>query len=122
MARILIVDDDEQVRNVFHRLFENESFEVHEAADGNEALESIRRFPADIVITDIVMPEKEGFQTIRELRREFPALKIIAVSGGGLLDPGLYLECAKQIGASYAFSKPVDRNVLLDAVRKLLET
>jgi len=119
MTRILIVDDDEQVRSMLRLTLERAGFDVAEAADGLEAVRAHRRAPADLVITDIVMPEMEGIETIRELRRERPDLPIIAISGGGQIAPEGYLQVAGKIGAARTFTKPVDRGELLAAVREL---
>ena len=79
-----------------------------------------RSDPADVVITDIVMPEKEGLETIQELRRDFPGAKIIAMSGGGRIGPKGYLKLAEKLGASRAFAKPFDRMEMVSAVDELL--
>jgi DNA-binding NtrC family response regulator len=121
MARILVVDDDEQVRAMLRRTLEREGYEVEEAADGQVALDAHRRQAADLLIVDIVMPEKEGLETIFELRRDDPGVKVIAISGGGHLAPQGYLDTAARFGAQRTFAKPVDRDQLLTAIRELLE-
>lgn len=82
MARILIIDDNDDLRTVICGVLESAGHEVVQAADGVQGIELQRRSPVDLAITDILMPEKEGVETIRDLAREFPALRIIAMSGG----------------------------------------
>ncbi len=82
MARILIIDDDLQIREMMEQMLQKEGYETIGASDGQIAMKLCRENPADVVITDIIMPEKEGIETIVELKREFPGIKIIAMSGG----------------------------------------
>jgi DNA-binding NarL/FixJ family response regulator len=79
-----------------------------------------RANPTDLIITDLIMPEKEGIETIMELKKDFPDVKIIAISGGGRSKPESYLNLAKQLGAKRVFPKPIDREELLNAIRELL--
>ena len=118
MARILIIDDDVQVLDMLGQTFEQEGYEVIIAANGKEGIRLYREDPADLIITDLIMPEKEGIETIRELKRDFPDVKIIAISGGGRLDPEGYLHTAKMLGANRTFTKPVKREELLKAVKR----
>ena len=120
MHRILVIDDEETIRDIFRQMLEMEGFEVAEAPDGREGMMLQRKRPADLVITDLIMPDKEGLETIKELREEFPQVKIIAVSGGGWMDAESYLLTAKRIGADRALTKPVGRKTLLTSVRELL--
>ncbi|MBI9084117.1 MAG: response regulator [Desulfobacterales bacterium] len=120
MARILIIDDDVQVRKLLQSLLVRAGYEVAVAADGKEGLEAYRQTPADLIITDLIMPEKEGIEMILELHQEFSGLKIIAISGGARIAPENYLRMAETLGACRTFSKPVDRNALLTAVAELL--
>jgi DNA-binding response OmpR family regulator len=120
VPRILVVEDDYQVRAMLRLTLERLGYEVEEAANGAVACEKFRRRPFDLTITDIVMPEKEGIGTIIELRREFPGAKIIAISGGARGGPDIYLDSAERFGAARTFTKPVDPNKLLLAVRELL--
>ena len=118
--QILLVDDDAGIRKVLRMNLEKAGYKVMEAGNGSEALKIQQKYPADLVITDIIMPEKEGVETILEFRREFPDVKIIAISGGGDLDSELHLGLAKQAGALFTFAKPVKREVLLEAVEELI--
>ena len=83
MARILIIDDEEKFRKMLRQMLERAGHEVVEAPDGKEGVKLYREKLTDLIITDIFMPEKEGIQTIKELKRDFPEAKIIAISGGG---------------------------------------
>ncbi len=121
MPRILIVDDDVQIRDLLRIKFELEGFDVSAAADGNEALALHSKEPFKMVITDIIMPEKDGIETITEISKINPGTKIIAMSGGGRITPKSYLLMAKQFGAARTFTKPVNLKELVTAVRDLLE-
>lgn len=122
MSRILVIEDNDQVRQLLRMTLEREGYDVDEAEDGRSGARLYRESPADVVITDIVMPEKEGLETITELRKDFPGAKIIAISGAcDYAFAQVYLDAAKNLGASYAFQKPVPRDELLEAVKKLLD-
>ncbi len=120
MARILIVDDEDEIRNMLRQMFEREGFEVVEAPDGKEALKIFRKEQTDLVITDIIMPEQEGLETIIKLKKEFPKVKIIAMSGGGIIEPEPYLNMAEKVGALRTFTKPVKREEILETVKDVL--
>ncbi len=120
MTCILVIDDDEQIRKMFRSLLEREGYEVKVAPDGKQGILQYRNNPADLVILDIIMPEKEGLETIMDLRRDFPDIKIIAISGGGRIGPEDYLMMAKNLGAMRTFVKPVERYALLKAIGELI--
>ena len=120
MARILVIDDDVQVLATLRKILEREGYEVATAPDGRKGIKCYREDPTDLIITDLIMPEKEGIETIMELRRDFPDAKIIAISGGVRNNPTTYLGLAENLGAQYVFSKPVDRKEFLKAVQDLL--
>lgn len=120
MGTVLIADDEALVRGVFRRAIEHAGYRVHEAPNGNEAVRLCRTEPIDVVLLDIFMPDKEGFETIRELRETVPDVKIVAVSGGGRYGFVDVLEAAKMFGARYAFAKPVPLGKLLEALRELM--
>jgi len=122
MARILVIEDVEEVRDVIRRTLEAEGYEVVEASDGKEGIKLYREKQADLIITDIIMPDKEGIETIKELRQDFPDMKIIAISGGGRIGPFDYLNLAKQFGASRTLAKPFELKELVKIVRELLES
>jgi PAS domain S-box-containing protein len=119
-ARILIIDDDVEIRVMLRNILEHTGYEVVDAPDGKVAMRLHRNEPADLIITDLIMPKKEGIETIVELKRDFPEVKIIAISGGGSSGPKDYLSIAKQMGAMRIFTKPLEQDVLLEAVRELL--
>jgi len=120
MTRILVVDDNIEVREMLKQYLERAEFEVLVAPDGKEALKLHHATPAELIITDIVMPEKEGLETIMEFRKRFPLVKVIAISGGGKVEANEYLEIAKALGAHKTFAKPFELGGLLEEVRKLL--
>jgi DNA-binding response OmpR family regulator len=120
MYRILVIDDDEQIRALLSQMLERAGYQVVEAANGDEGLRLFRTQSADLVITDLIMPEKEGIETILELRREFPQVQVIAISGGGKYNPRDYLPIARQLGACATISKPFSRQEILDAVQAAL--
>lgn len=120
MYRILIIDDDHHILLMVKKMLERAGYEVDLASNGNEGLELFRNIQADLVITDIIMPEKEGLETIREMRRIQPNLKIIAMSGGGKISADNYLETAKIFGASQVLEKPFTQKTMIAAVTKLL--
>jgi DNA-binding response OmpR family regulator len=97
----------------------NAGYDVCEAANGEQALQVYRDEKPDVVIMDIVMPDKEGIETIREIKQADPAAKIIAISGGGRLEPERYLSVAAKLGAAYTFCKPIDPDDLLSALRAM---
>lgn len=121
MARILVIDDDDQLRVFLRRILEKDGHEVADAPNGAVGIMIHRENPADLVITDIFMPEKEGISTIMDLNRNFPKVKIIAISGGGRAHSVDYLELAKNLGAARAFQKPFDKADLLEAIKELLQ-
>lgn len=121
MPRILLIDDEESVLRMLETCFLREGFDVEVALDGDEGLAIHRASAVDIVVTDILMPHKEGFETIREFKTEFPDVKIVAISGGGRNDPATYLDFAKAFGADKTFSKPFDLCKLKEGIRELLE-
>ncbi|MGD9546065.1 MAG: response regulator [Candidatus Krumholzibacteriia bacterium] len=120
MTRILLVDDDTQVRTMLKKTFEREGYEVVEAGDGCQAVALYDPDTIDLVITDIVMPEKEGIETIREIKSNNPQAKIIAISGGGRIKPGDYLAWAERFGVDNTFTKPIRRQEILDAIEALV--
>jgi len=120
MKRILVIDDDVQVRQLLRLILEQAGYEVLDAGDGNEGMKLFSMEPTDLVITDIIMPEKEGIETIRELQRDYPEVKIIAISGGGRVSAEDYLRTAECFGVDRTFAKPLKREELLEAIRELL--
>lgn len=106
--RILIIDDDLAVRDTLITILEDHGYEVITAVNGEQGLAVFRRERPDLLVTDIVMPVKEGLQTIREIREEWPDMKIIAISGGSRTERHDFLEIARQLGAWDVVVKPFD--------------
>jgi len=121
MKRILVIDDDDTLRAMLRRLLCSAGYEVAVAEDGMEASRIQQARPFDLIMTDLVMPEKEGIEVIMEFRKKYPSTKIIAVSGGGRIHPDQYLELARSLGAKRTFAKPFKANEILAAIRELLK-
>jgi DNA-binding response OmpR family regulator len=121
VPRIVVIDDEEPIRRVLRLALERAGYEVETASDGDVGIRYCRERDTDAVITDLVMPDKEGIETIQELRRDFPDVKIIAISGGGQISPESYLSIAERIGADRTFEKPIDTKELVTAVGELLK-
>jgi CheY-like chemotaxis protein len=117
---ILVIDDDAKFRRLLVTGLQRASYHALEAASGMEALPMIDTHPISLVVTDIVMPDMEGLELITRLRQKRPDLKIIAISGGGKLDPGNYLHMAEVLGANSVLAKPFSVADLLRNVRELL--
>ena len=121
MARILIIDDESQIRSMLRLMLERVGYEIAEAPDGIEGIRRYRENPADLIITDLIMPNKDGIGMIIDLKKEFPKVKIIAMSGGGVNRPEGYLDGAKKLGATRTLTKPIDRDEMLKAVKDTLK-
>jgi len=120
MARILVIEDDDQIRTILREVLELEGYDVVEARDGREGVKIYREKSFDLVITDMVMPQKDGIETIADLQAMSPEVKIIAISGGDRLGPEPYLAIAKGFGAANVFTKPFMIRELLEAVKRTL--
>jgi DNA-binding NtrC family response regulator len=121
MATILIIDDEKAILGFLKERLMNEGFNVLTASDGKEGMNLFKDNQVDLVITDIIMPDKDRFETITELKNICPNIKIIAMSDGGHGNPKYYLDTAKSYGVQYTFEKPFKTSDLVDAVHKLLE-
>ena len=121
MATILIIDDDKSILSFLKEMLIYEGFNVLTAIDGTEGMNLFNNNQVDLVITDIIMPNKDGFRTITELKRNCPNIKIIAMSGGRLGYPEYYLDTTKCFGVQYTFEKPFETSDLLEAVYELLK-
>ena len=122
MKRILVVDDEEQIRTMLTQMLEQEGFTVHTSENGEEGMALVGRYAFDLVITDMIMPVKDGLKFIMELVRDYPELKILAISGGGAIKAERYLTMAGYLGDIATLEKPFKRDVFLDLVRKQLAT
>lgn len=118
---ILIVDDDDDLRSVMQRTLALHGYRVTTARDGDEALAACRTALPDLVLMDLVMPGKEGIETILELKRRHPEATIIAMSGGGRRGSTAFLEMARRLGAVQALAKPFSNDELLFAIQSALE-
>jgi len=107
MADVILVDDDGAVRNVLLRLVEGQGHEVREAADGRAAMRLMREQAADVVISDIYMPEMDGLEVLMSMQAEFPGIRIVIMSGGGSIKTGSVLDIATTLGARAVLAKPV---------------
>ena len=115
MARILIIDDDDTLRGIIVKSLTHAGHKVSNTNNGRKGVEMYRADPVDLVITDMVMPEQEGMETIKILHREFPELRIIAMSGG-LEGSNLYLDLTRRLGAACTLPKPFTLQQLKEAI------
>lgn len=120
MARILVVDDEAIIRRMMRTALEQAGHEVVEAQNGEEAIRLQHASPAELVITDMLMPEADGVEVIMELRRQSPELKIIAMSGGGHFGQTETLDVAMPLGAMSTLRKPFRLDVLVETVERAL--
>lgn len=121
MATILLVEDDDLVRDMLDQVLQRASHKVITASDGDQAAEILKTEHPDIMVTDIIMPKKSGITLISEVKNKHPNMEIIAISGGGRLDPTGYLDLSESLGASVSFEKPIDKSALLMAIDLLLQ-
>ena len=117
MKRILVVDDNQMMRKLIINLFNDQNFEFYEAEEGREGLEKMKHTAMDLIITDIIMPGMEGIEMIIQAKKNFPATKIIAISGG----KPYYLYMAKKLGIEGVFTKPLDHHGFFSKVNTLLQ-
>jgi DNA-binding response OmpR family regulator len=120
MPQILLIDDDEPVRQMLRATLTSAGYTVDEAADGKEGVARYRPQHTSLVITDLIMPEKDGLETIAELKWKYPAVKILAVSGGSRMSPSDHLNVAKKMGADYILAKPFSTAKLLAIINELI--
>lgn len=118
---VLVVDDDVMVLQALAIMLEDRGFRVLTAVDGIQGLRLYRKHRPDLVLTDIIMPEKEGIALTRELRHEFPDARIVAMSGGGRMGNSDYVAIAQALGADAGLYKPFDDEELVATVRMVLE-
>ncbi len=117
---ILVIDDEDGMRQMLCQTLEDEGFEVLSASDGQVGLTLMQTMPADVVITDIIMPGLGGNEAIFTLRREFPDARIIAMSGGGRKGEMSFLKMAEKQGADGTIAKPFDLDEFVELVRDVL--
>jgi YesN/AraC family two-component response regulator len=117
MKSILVVDDNQMMRKLIRNLFHGEDIDIKEATNGMEGLDFLKQNEVDLIITDIIMPKMEGIELIMNIRRDFPKIKIIAISGG----KPYYLYMAKKLGIEGIFTKPLNHQAFLQAVKKVIQ-
>ena len=120
MPKILIIDDEEQIRKMLRAFLEGEDFHIFEAKNGNEGIKIFKDEMPEIVISDIIMPDKEGLETIMEINRMGMNTKIIAISGGGYVHSTSYLDLALKLGADFVLEKPFERVALMETINLAL--
>ena len=118
--RVLLIDDEDRIRELLATILTDADYDVMCASNGAEAMELMNDQSFDLVITDILMPEKEGVETIMELKRKTPETRIIALSGGGRTKNFTPLKIAARAGADMTLQKPIEPDDLVEAVRKVM--
>jgi CheY-like chemotaxis protein len=121
MASILVIDDEAEVRYAIKAVLEDQGHSVAEAETGTAGLARLENASYDLVICDIIMPDKEGIETIVEIRESLPKQKIVAMSGGGRIKKEDYLAVAAAVGATHTISKPFDAETLTEMVTAILK-
>ncbi len=116
MARILVIDADYEIRMLLRKMLEMAGHRVIEASNGEEGIRLYSQNPMDLIITDILMPEKDGVEALLELRTDFPDIKVIVISGKGKY----LLPTASEFGALRVFEKPLKMQEILSTVKELL--
>jgi CheY-like chemotaxis protein len=121
MRRVIVIDDNNDLRELMCLILRQAGYDAEGAADGQEGLKAHRAKPADVVITDIFMPNQDGIETIALLRKEFPELKLVVMSGDGkLVRDSAYFMTARELGVSAVLPKPFDEDELLKALHTVL--
>jgi CheY-like chemotaxis protein len=121
MPGVLIVEDDKELREMLKLSLLRRGITVLEAENGKDAIVHFKPLLTDLVVTDLIMPEEDGLKVVIKLRELKPSIKIIAISGGGKVGPGSYLNLAKALGADAIYSKPFSVNELIAKIEQLLD-
>jgi DNA-binding response OmpR family regulator len=121
MPGVLIVEDDKELREMLKMSLQRRGFTVIEAENGKDAITHFKPTLTDLVVTDLIMPEEDGLKVVIKLREFKPSIKIIAISGGGKVGPGSYLNLAKALGADATYSKPFSISELTAKIEQLLD-
>jgi CheY-like chemotaxis protein len=119
MATILVIDDEAGMRRLVARILAGAGHRVVEAEDGFIAVDKFRRETPDIIVVDILMPDRDGIETIQKIRAIRGDVGIIAISGGGVVEPSFYLDLAEKFGAHRHLAKPFKSKELIEAVESL---
>lgn len=120
MKRILVIDDDPIMRETIKDILQYEDYYVVDAADGREGMALLQKETFDMIVTDVLMPEKDGIEVIMEAKKRQPKIQIVAISGGGYISAENYLKMAGDLGASATVVKPFDIDLFIDKVNSLL--
>jgi DNA-binding response OmpR family regulator len=120
MVNIVLIDDDDDLREMVKFLLQREGYKVFATGDGNLGIKWVKEENPALLITDILMPDKEGLEIINELRQSGSDLKILAVSGGGVIEASHYLSLANGLGADKVLAKPFHNSDLLKAIKELV--
>jgi len=120
LKKILIVDDEKQINNILSRYLKK-NYQVSIAENGLQALSLLKKETFNLIIMDVIMPEKEGIETLIEIKNTYPNIKIIMMSGGGKIGPQSYLKIAKAVGADEVIEKPFELSDLHNIIKKLLD-
>ncbi|NOZ47633.1 MAG: response regulator [Chlorobi bacterium] len=119
-TKILLVDDDKISLQILEDFITDDNFEIYKAENGLEALEIQYAEKVDLIITDLVMPEMEGIELLLSVKKRYPDVKIIAISGKGNFLEADYLSVAKELGANYVLTKPIEKERINKTVKLLL--
>ncbi|MCK9331353.1 MAG: response regulator [Candidatus Cloacimonetes bacterium] len=120
LKKILIVDDEKQINNILSRYL-RKNYQVSISENGLQALSLLKKETFNLIIMDVIMPEKEGIETLIEIKNTYPNIKIIMMSGGGKIGPQSYLKIAKAVGADEVIEKPFELSDLHNIIKKLLD-
>jgi len=121
MSKVLVIDDDDLVRDTFVQMLTRAGFEVATAKNGREGLARFRSESPDVIMTDVIMPDQDGIETIMALRQASSTIPIIAISGGGRAHVMQFLDAAQKLGADMVLSKPIKQPELISAISRVLE-
>ncbi|MFW6274334.1 MAG: response regulator [Spirochaetota bacterium] len=118
--KILVIDDDSHIRDMLSEMLQDSGYQVVTAENGYEGIKEYHRDDFQLIIMDILMPEKEGIETYRELKQADSDVKVIAISGGGQIGAEQYLRMIRYFGVQYTFEKPVEKNKLLSTIESII--
>ena len=119
MIKVLIIEDDAALRSILRTTLEHFGFRVTEAINGDEGIKVVKADPPNIVLTDILMPDQDGLETISALRKSFPTIRVIAMSGGGRMRSDELLRVALKLGASGCLTKPFTAEILRAEINRV---
>ena len=120
MTNVIVADDDPEVRRFLRLILKREGYYVMVGRDGNDVLELADERKIDAIITDVIMPRKDGIEAIAQVKERYPKVRIIAISGGGQKNNEDFLKSAEMMGANYTIAKPFEANEILEVLKKAL--